>query len=290
MEAIYRTFPSNDAVSFHFVYKNTKQPRDELPDHMHDWYELVYVYQGKGTFFIDQTFYEMRAGDLFFIPPNVIHRAFPDPSDPVTSTAVFLSPKLAREDAEAPDAVPPLHCFALARTANKYRFPLSKRMRDVVASALEACDIELRDRRKGCTQLVRYGVLSLLIRLAWELEGGDSKPEPAPAHVPPWLKETLEYIDKHLQADLRLSALCKMAAVSPSHFSRTFRQTVGMTVTDYVVAKRIALAKNRLVHTEEQVQHIAYECGFESLPYFHKKFKTITGYTPMVYKRLHNAK
>ncbi|MFD1907714.1 hypothetical protein ACFSQ7_32690 [Paenibacillus rhizoplanae] len=32
-------------------YKETKSPQRELPDHQHDWYEFIYVYGGKGSFF-----------------------------------------------------------------------------------------------------------------------------------------------------------------------------------------------------------------------------------------------
>jgi AraC-like DNA-binding protein len=81
---------------------------------------------------------------------------------------------------------------------------------------------------------------------------------------------TLQYIDKNPRADLRLSALCKYVSISPAHFSRTFKQFVGLNVTDFVVAKRIALAKERMLLTDDSIQQIAFGCGFESLPYFYK--------------------
>jgi AraC-like DNA-binding protein len=58
-----------------------------------------------------------------------------------------------------------------------------------------------------------------------------------------------------------------------------------MNVTDYVNAKRISLAKERLLESDDSVSLIAERCGFESLPHFHRIFKKITGQTPGAYKR-----
>src|SRR5688572_8751444 len=96
MHPVRKEFDANDAFPFSFAYKNTKSSQSELPEHFHDWYEIVYVYRGKGTFFIDHTFYEMKQGDLFLIPGNTIHRATPDKETPVTSTAIYFSPNMVQ--------------------------------------------------------------------------------------------------------------------------------------------------------------------------------------------------
>lgn len=78
MEPIRKHFDNELPFSLLLDYKETKSPQRELPDHQHDWYEFIYVYGGKGTFFIDQTFYEMRQGDVIVVPGNTVHRGFPD--------------------------------------------------------------------------------------------------------------------------------------------------------------------------------------------------------------------
>ncbi|MBW7458831.1 AraC family ligand binding domain-containing protein, partial [Paenibacillus sepulcri] len=91
MKPIVKPFPDDHPFPLSIVYKDTKPPQNELPDHIHEWHEIVYVYSGKGTIFINHTFYEMSQGDLFLIPGNTIHRAFPDKAEPVTSTALFFN-------------------------------------------------------------------------------------------------------------------------------------------------------------------------------------------------------
>jgi len=279
---MFRSFTSNGRP-FRFVYKDTKQPQDEMPDHMHDGYEMVYVYRGAGTFFIDQAFYEMKAGDLFLLPPNLIHRAFPEAGDPVTSTALFFGPRWIREEVE--DALPPLRCFSRARASRSYRLSLPQQRKERVEAALDRMNAEWMGRREGYEQMIRAEVTLLLLQLAREHGGAPVLLEADSSAPPLWLRDTLMYIDQYPRSDLRLSALCKRVSVSPAHFSRSFRQATGMTVTEYVVAKRIALAKERLLATDEPVHRISADCGFESLPYFHKKFKKHTGESPHAYRK-----
>ena len=68
MEPVRKTFDSENDFPFFIAYKDTKTPNRELPDHLHDWYEIVYVYQGKGTFFIDQNLFQAEQGDIITIP------------------------------------------------------------------------------------------------------------------------------------------------------------------------------------------------------------------------------
>jgi len=96
---------------------------------------------------------------------------------------------------------------------------------------------------------------------------------------------TLRTIDEHPYGDVSLSTLTTKAAVNPSHFTRVFKLLTGMTLTEYVTAKRISRAKELLLASDNPIHEIANECGFESLPHFHRTFKKLTGTTPTGYKR-----
>ena len=85
MRPFRKPFFGDPAFPFEMVHRATKYPQFELPDHLHDRCEIVYVHSGRGTFFIDDTLYEKAPGDLFLIPGDTIHRAFPDADDPIVS-------------------------------------------------------------------------------------------------------------------------------------------------------------------------------------------------------------
>lgn len=285
MNPVRKSFFEDPLFPFDFVYQDTKSPQRELPDHLHDRFEMVYVYKGKGTFFINKTFYEMNAGDMFLIPGDTIHRAFPDADDPVTSTAVFFAPALVQLDSLG-DSYSSLNCFDLARKRKIYKIETAEPLRTQTETALMEIDEEFRAKKMGYRHAIRLQLQRLLLRYnrhAMPEHPGDS----AGVQVGPvWMKQILQYIDRHHpESGLGLSALADRVSVTAAHFSRVFKQLTGMNVTDYVNAKRIVRAKELLLGTDDSVDRIAVRCGFDSLPHFHRVFKSLTGLTPGSYRR-----
>jgi AraC-like DNA-binding protein len=285
-QPLRKSFFDDPLFPFHIVYKDRKPPQQELPEHLHDRYELVYVYGGKGTFFLNRTFYDMSEGDLFMIPGNTIHRAFPAPEDPVTSTALFFSPSLVQLSPLG-ESYSNLHCYDMARKTKRYKLPVPADLRRLVETELANMQDELQSKRLGYRHAVCMHLHSILLcagRLS--AQGYDGADATGIQVGPEWMQPILQYIDlHHTEPGLSLSGLAARVAVSAAHFSRVFKQLTGMNVTDYVNAKRIVTAKELLVATPNGIEHIAEQCGYESLPHFHRLFKKLTGTTPGAYRR-----
>ncbi|MFC5651850.1 AraC family transcriptional regulator [Paenibacillus solisilvae] len=283
MNPIRKQFNSTSQFPFELVHKDRKHPQDELPDHFHDWYEIVYVYHGCGTFFIDHTFYEMNKGDLFLIPGNTIHRAFPDSYDPVTSSALFFVP-LIMQPANLGEVYSSLGCFEHAKKLKSYKLVIAEQDRNMLEGLIEAIHQEEEQQQLGHRQaaLLYLGQLLLCLNRGYT---PDSVYKEDFNVGPIWMRQILQYIDSNPVNELSLAALSERASVSAAHFSRVFKQLTGMNVTDYVIAKRIVLAKELLLQSDDNISVIAEKSGFESLPHFHRMFKKATGITPAKYKK-----
>ncbi|MBP1967725.1 AraC family transcriptional regulator [Paenibacillus aceris] len=279
MHPVRKIFDTNDAFPFSFAYKNTKSSQSELPDHFHEWYEIVYVYRGKGTFFIDHTFYDMKQGDLFLIPGNTIHRANPDKETPVTSTAVYFSPGMIQAP-QLGDSFSYLKSFEHAARVRHYKLELLLPQRQYLELHLESIQQELRQSSPGHRQAIFLQLLQLLLFLQRDVGSGSMLPAGDTLVGPVWMREILLFIDQHFCEDIGLATLSKQAAVSPAHFSRVFKQLIGMNITAYIMTKRIIRAKQLLGESDVNIRHIAEICGFESLPHFHAMFKRVLGMTP----------
>ncbi|MBD0378699.1 AraC family transcriptional regulator [Paenibacillus sedimenti] len=285
MHPVRKSFFEDPMFPFDFVYQDKKSPQNELPDHLHDRFEMVYVYSGKGTFFINQTFYEMNAGDLFLIPGNTIHRAFPNADDPVMSTAVFFSPAFNRLDSFG-DSYSHLYGFDVARKRNHYKIETTEPLRLQTEAILAEINEELRSKQIGYRYAIRLQFQRLLLGINRLVQSNDQNCSEDVQIGPIWMKEIMQYIDHHhVESGLSLSILAKRVSVTPAHFSRIFKLLTGMNVTDYINAKRIARAKELLLGTDDSIDRIAYRCGFDSLPHFHRMFKKLGGVTPGVYRR-----
>ncbi|RKP57348.1 AraC family transcriptional regulator [Cohnella endophytica] len=282
MNPIRKPFRLDPIFPFDIVFKDRKNSRTELPDHLHDLYELVYVYEGKGTFFIDNAFYEKEEGDLFLIPGNTIHRSFPDADRPILSTAVFFAPAFV-ESSSLDDAYVPLRCFDIARKKKQYKIELTEEFKQRTRETLDEIADELRNKEPGYRHAVRLGLQRLLLtlgRLPFTREDGSMDKRIGPQ----WIMDALRSIDNDPGQSGGLAELAAKACVSASHFSRVFKQLTGMNVTDYVNAKRLVLAKELLLSTDDNVESIALACGFQGLPHFYLTFKKLTGMTPRAYR------
>ena len=75
---------------------------------------------------------------------------------------------------------------------------------------------------------------------------------------------TLVHIQTHLDDDLKLERLARVAGVTPSHFSRSFTATIGESPHAYVERLRLERAAVLLVVRAASVLEIALDLGFQS--------------------------
>ncbi|OKP89815.1 hypothetical protein A3844_03685 [Paenibacillus helianthi] len=284
MKPIRKVFDNELPLSLLLDYKETKSQQRELPDHQHHWYEIVYVYRGKGTFFIDQTFYEMRQGDVIVVPGNTVHRGFPDKEEPVTSSAVFFSPDLVHNHAFS-EVYTYLKLFDTAKKNKQYKYNLSPEHAKILQNDIDAIHGEWEQKYPDGGQAMTLQLHLMLLHLNRYCLPQSAGLDAPNALVPDWFREALAYINDHLNGPLELSALAKRAAVSPAHFSRVFKQRLGMNATDYISTKRIFAVKDGLLQSKDKIEHIAMTCGFESMPHFYRTFKKYTGMTPAAYRK-----
>ncbi|NQX59641.1 helix-turn-helix domain-containing protein [Paenibacillus qinlingensis] len=282
---LMKNFINDPLLPFDIVFKDKKTPNRELPEHFHDRFELVYVYSGIGTFFLNQMLYEMNEGDLFIIPGNTIHQALPDSESPVTATAVFFDPQLIAHYSSA-DSFTNMQVFDLARKNKSYKLVVPATIRPLLEEKLKQMHDELEQHEAGFRYAVQLNLNSLLIIIN-RLILKESHHQLATSDVgPSWLRNILQHLDQfHTDQTAGLSYLAKHTSVSAAHLSRAFKQLTGMNITDYVNAKRISTAKELLLTTDLGIDTIAHNCGYESLPYFHKLFKKFTGVTPGLYRK-----
>ncbi|MFD0962015.1 helix-turn-helix domain-containing protein [Paenibacillus chungangensis] len=290
MELYHKKFQYDAEFPFDYSFRDTKSAQNELPDHIHDWYEIVYIYSGGGTFFIDQGIYEARAGDVLLIPGNTIHRSFPVDADPKTSTALFFSPSLLHHQPLG-DSFSYLRLFELARRHRSYLLTLDTQQQGRIVELIQHIHLEMSHRTVGYRQaalLHLQHILLLLSRCRMYDQSERGASESNRVSVPSWMNGILRYIEDHLDDQLGLAQLAERSSVTPSHFSRVFKGLTGMNVTDYVTTKRIIRAKELLLESDrndDNIAAIAASCGFDSLPHFHRRFKALTGTTPAKYRR-----
>jgi AraC family transcriptional regulator len=98
------------------------------------------------------------------------------------------------------------------------------------------------------------------------------------------LSQVLDYIDAHLEQDIKLADLAALLNMSQFHFSYLFKQAIGTSPYQYLLQQRIERAKQLLKHTDQSIMDIAFACGFNSHSHLSKQFRQLTGTTPKAYR------
>ena len=98
------------------------------------------------------------------------------------------------------------------------------------------------------------------------------------------LLQVLEYINEHLNQDIRLANLAALLDMSQFHFSHLFKQSIGTSPYQYLIQQRVERAKQLLKQTDQSIVDIAFLCGFNSHSHLSKQFRQLTGITPRAYR------
>ncbi len=97
--------------------------------------------------------------------------------------------------------------------------------------------------------------------------------------------DSLDYIEKNLDDDLRIEHVALVACMSKFHFQRMFHMLTGVTVADYIRKRRLTLAAQELTHSGSKVIDVALKYGYETPESFSKAFRKTHGLNPSAVRR-----
>ena len=93
-------------------------------------------------------------------------------------------------------------------------------------------------------------------------------------------QESIDFIEQNLTEELDTADIAAKAALSPFYYQRIFGALCGMTVGEYIRARRMTLAAQELSREDVKVIDVAVKYGYESPDSFTKAFQKFHGITP----------
>ncbi len=99
------------------------------------------------------------------------------------------------------------------------------------------------------------------------------------------VKKIVDYIETHIDEDLSLNKIADALNYSKFYIARIFTEETKCTVYKYIRGRRLTLAAQKLVETEQPIVEIAYEAHYDSQQAFTLAFKQLYECSPKIYRK-----
>ena len=144
-----------------------------------------------------------------------------------------------------------------------------------------------KNQPKGAEQMLRILLECLLIRL---LRGhSQSESDQKRADMPLMIQEMIQYVNTNYREKITIDELAFLFNTNRATLCKEFKRTTGKTVVGFINEKKFEKAKKLILDTNDSFTHIAAELNFESIHYFTRFFKKMSGMTPKDFRKLYSA-
>lgn len=248
-------------------------------DHYHSYYEIFFLLSGKCRFLLKDTVYHLEKGDLVFIIPGELHHALYAAEGNCEIVMIYFNKDHVNWEALnkwiPTQSLDEIHSFmgSIPALYQEEFISLLNRMLsegagiDEYSRGFMGCYLQ-----EALLMLMRYSVMN------------EEDPELLNSRDADILLAT-KYIYKNYKKPISLDEVSAQAALSPTYFSKKFKQVTGMGFKEYLNFVRLKHAQTALLTTSNTITDIALENGFNDSNYFKDLFKKVYGKSPREFRK-----
>jgi AraC-like DNA-binding protein len=276
MKLIFENFTPDVGSSFRLL---TPQLHDFFFWHYHPEYEIVYIEGADGTRHVGEHISRFEGSDLVLIGPFIPHLNFDyGIKTPYKKYVLHIKEDfLEKGFPQMPELSDIKTLFEQARKGVYFSGEAKAEIGEVLKNIFQLAHFE---------QFM--AILKLLQTMASTAEKDTLHANPVGQHYnlkeQQRLKVVYAYIETHYQEKMDIIDMEKLTHLTHAAFCRYFKKMTLMTFTEFVNQYRINQAK-KLLLLDNNVTEVCFQCGFESLSYFNRIFKKVTGMSPMHFKK-----
>ena len=247
------------------------QTKRDFSYHYHDFHKVIIFLSGKAAYHIEGKSYYLKPWDILLVNRHAIHKPEIDFSVPYERFVLWI-----RDDIKSTEL---LRCFqkAIDRSYNLIR--LDSDSQEKLKQLLYELEAALKDEKFGSellgsalfTQFMVYvNRIFLEKQYIYDTRSYSSDSQ---------IEELLRYINHNLTEDLSIETLSRKYYLSKYHMMRKFKEETGYTVHNYIISKRLLLARTK-ISEGTPILKASQLSGFSDYTTFSRAYKKQFGTAP----------
>lgn len=253
--------------------------------HWHKEIEICYIKQGMGKYLINGRDYTFSSGDIFIIGNDDIHLCHDDKE--LIMQVVMFDPNFLQSGHAASFDYEYLRPFLESSKQFSRKIDSKNAITVQLTALLTQMEAEYITMHNGYNLMIKallLQFLALVIRHCFTQESTSSEKRISYSATEK-IRSIITYLEKNYTYKISLGFLSETFDISVPYLCSTFKSFTGSSPIDYLIRRRILMAKTMLHSTESTIIKISEDCGFDSLSNFNHMFKSLTGLSPTEYRK-----
>ncbi|WP_310604340.1 helix-turn-helix domain-containing protein [Anaerosporobacter sp.] len=265
-----------------YIDKVTREPYFQMPsNHFHSEYEIYFLLTGTRKFFINHSFYTLHPNDFVLISKGELHRTsfIADASHErivMYFNDIWLNHVVDTFGRDILNQCLATHKRSIAETDQLFISNLLEKMLD-----------EYNSPTIYSNKLLQNYFEELLIFLLRTTSSNEYTNDNTANDAD--IVKAAQYICSNYAHDLTLKEVADYVNLSPTYFSKKFKDSTGFGFKEYLIHIRVKEAAHQLLETKDSITTIAARCGFTDSNYFGDLFRKVTKLSPREYRKKQSA-
>lgn len=277
-----------------FPFWITRINQGAIPEHGHEFVELVYVVRGEGIHIFEGTEYEIGAGDVYIINPGETHAYSVSKGEQLEIVNCLFMPSFIPDallkELEITSSMDYFYVHPFMKPNVRFNHHLNLHGQDAVAVLvlLDSMIRELGNRGPGYTTIIRLQMVELLVLLSRYytlMRSRGAAPSPRQLEREITARRIYGYMERNYDKKITLESLAGLFNVGVRQLNRLMRQEFDKSVIDVLHGIRIERAKHLLVESDEKVITVATQVGYDDPSFFSRLFLRHVGCPPSQYRQ-----
>ncbi len=259
---------------------------------IHETFEMVYIKSGSGVFEIGEQNVSVGSNDIVIIKPNQSHKLNVNSEGGCDFIVLYFKFMDQTEHTLSEVSLGDFINFVSGRESGAFIKLKVSQKNDIIVLLNRILKEQTNDQLGS--DLLNYLMLMelfVLISRALKAEWENSIKNKSPK-IKELMQSAIQFVHNNFEREISITDIAKYVFLSPSYFTRAFKENTGLSPMQYLLNIRIKRACELLRETDQKVGEIALSVGFSNQQRFNDMFKKQTNMTPMQYrnsaKNIHN--